>query len=103
MFLIQDGHQAHTRVEPAINAGDADGAIWSLADETPANLDAVVAAGCMHGDGIVQAIDSQLYVAPLADANPKTSEGRNERASNRPSGRVESMGAKVLVNRRVGQ
>lgn len=71
MFLIQDGHQAHTRVEPAIDAGDADGAIWSLADQTPANLDQVVTAECMGRDGIVQAIDSQLYVAPLADANPK--------------------------------
>lgn len=71
MFLIQDGHQAHTRVEPAIDAGDADGAIWSLADQTPANLDHVVAAECMSRPGIVQAIDPQLYVAPLADANPK--------------------------------
>ena len=71
MFLIQDGHQAHTRVEPAIDAGDVGGVIWSLADETPANLDQVVAGEYMGRDGIVQAIDPQLYVAPLADANPK--------------------------------
>ncbi len=71
MFLIQDGHQAHTRVEPAIDAGDADGAIWSFADQTPANLDQVIDADYMSRDGIVQAIDPQLYVAPLADANPK--------------------------------
>ena len=71
MFLIQDGHQAHTRVESAIDEGDADGAIWSLADQTPMNLDHVVSAECMRRDGIVQAIDPQLYVAPLADANPK--------------------------------
>lgn len=71
MFLIQDGHQAHTRVEPTIDAGDAGGAIWSLADQTPANLDQVIEAECMSRDGIVQAIDPQLYVAPLADANPK--------------------------------
>ncbi len=71
MFLIQDGHQAHTRVEPTIDAGDAEGAIWSLADQTPANLDQVIDAEYMSRDGIVQAIDPQLYVAPLADANPK--------------------------------
>jgi hypothetical protein len=71
MFLIQDGHQAHTRVEPAINAGDAQGAIWSLADQTPANLDQILRADCMARDGIAQAIDPQLYVAPLGDANPK--------------------------------
>ena len=71
MFLIQDGHQAHTRVGPAIGAGDADGVIWSLADETPANLGEVLEADHMRGEGIVQAIDPQLYVAPLADANPK--------------------------------
>jgi hypothetical protein len=71
MFLIQDGHQAHTRVEPTISAGDADGVVWSLADQTPGNLDQVVGADHMRGDEIVQAIDPQLYVAPLADANPK--------------------------------
>jgi len=71
MFLIQDGHQAHTRVGRAIDAGEADGVIWSLADETPANLDAVVEAEHMRREGIVQAIDPQLYVAPLGDANPK--------------------------------
>lgn len=71
MFLIQDGHQAHTRVEPAIDDGDAGGVVWSLADQTPANLEQVIAAECMGRHGIVQAIDPQLYVAPLADANPK--------------------------------
>jgi hypothetical protein len=71
MFLIQDGHQAHTRVEPAIDAGDAEGVVWSLADQTPANLDQVIGAECMGRDRTVQAIDPQLYVAPLADANPK--------------------------------
>lgn len=71
MFLIQDGHQARTGVEPAIEAEDADGVIWSLADETPTNLDQAVASEWMERQGIVQAIDPQLYVAPLADANPK--------------------------------
>ena len=71
MFLIQDGHQAHTQVESAIDAGDCHGVIWSLADQTPANLDQVLSADFMRRDGIAQAIDTQLYVAPLADANPK--------------------------------
>jgi len=71
MFLIQDGHQARSGVEAAIDEGDADGVVWSLADETPANLDDAVAADWMQRRGIVQAIDPQLYVAPLADANPK--------------------------------
>ena len=71
MFLIQDGHHARTGVEPAIDAGDADGVVWSLADETPGSLDQALAAEWMAREGVVQAIDPQLYVAPLADANPK--------------------------------
>lgn len=71
MFLIQDGHQAHTRVEAAIDAEDANGAIWSLADQTPASLNQLLETDHMRAEGIVQAIDTQLYVAPLGDANPK--------------------------------
>lgn len=71
MFLIQDGHQARNGVEAAVGAGNAAGVIWSLADETPANLDQALRAECMTRPDIVQAIDPQLYVAPLADANPK--------------------------------
>lgn len=71
MFLVQDGHQAHTRVEPALAAGHAEGAVWSLADQTPANLDGLVMASFMQQAGVTQAIDPQLYVAPLIDANPK--------------------------------
>lgn len=69
MFLIQDGHQTHSRAEAAITAGDAHGVIWSPADQTPSNLEAVLSA--THMEGAVQAVDPQLYVAPLADANPK--------------------------------
>lgn len=69
MFLIQDGHQTHTRVAEAASSGHADGVIWSLGDQTPANLDAVVSAS--HMDDLVQAVDPQLFVAPLQDANPK--------------------------------
>lgn len=69
MFLIQDGHQTHMRVETAIAEGDAHGVIWSPADQTPMNLETVLVAD--HMEGAVQAIDPQLYVAPLADANPK--------------------------------
>jgi hypothetical protein len=68
MFLIQDGHQTHTHVAGAI-ARDAHGVIWSPADQTPSNLDAVLRADYMNG--AAQAIDPQLYVAPLVDANPK--------------------------------
>lgn len=59
----------HTRVEPAFDAGDAAGAIWSPADHTPDALDDLVQTD--WGDGFTQAIDPQLYVAPLVDANPK--------------------------------
>lgn len=69
MFLIQDGHQTHTHVEAALAAGSAEGIIWSLGDETPANLAANITAPYM--EDAVQAIDPQVYVAPLADANPK--------------------------------
>lgn len=69
MFLIQDGHQTHTRVAEAAASGHTDGVIWSLGDQTPANLDDVLSAPCMAE--LVQAIDPQLFVAPLQDANPK--------------------------------
>lgn len=45
------------------------GAIWSLADETPENLEQRMAAAAEQK--AIQAIDPQLYVALLADANPK--------------------------------
>lgn len=67
MFLIQDGHQQHTRVASAISSGLADGVVWSLGDTGPNTLpDAMSEAG-----STIQAIDPQLYVAPLQDANPK--------------------------------
>ncbi len=69
MFLIQDGHQAHTCAEPAIRRGDAAGIIWSLGDQTPGGLDRLLVNS--YADEAVQAIDPQLYVAPLEDANPK--------------------------------
>jgi len=67
MFLIQGGHQQHSRVGPAISGGLASGVIWSPGDMTPDGL-AASASELRNG---VQAVDSQLYVAPLQDANPK--------------------------------
>lgn len=71
MFVIQDGHQARSGVESAIVERNANGVIWSLADETPGGLDESMAADHMAGPGVVQGIDPQLYIAPLTDANPK--------------------------------
>jgi hypothetical protein len=69
MFLIQAGHQSSTQIAEAVPDDGAAGAIWSLADETPDNLAARMEALSSHD--AVQAIDPQLYVALLADANPK--------------------------------
>jgi hypothetical protein len=69
MFLIQAGHQSSTQIAEAVPDDGAAGAIWSLADETPDNLSARMEA--LSECGAIQAIDPQLYVALLADANPK--------------------------------
>lgn len=69
MFLIQAGHQSSTHIAEAVPENGAAGAIWSLADETPVNLDTRMRA--LSGEGVTQAIDPQLYVSLLADANPK--------------------------------
>jgi hypothetical protein len=69
MFLIQAGHQSSTQIAEAVPGDGAAGAIWSLADETPGNLETRMRD--LTGDEVIQAIDPQLYVALLADANPK--------------------------------
>jgi hypothetical protein len=69
MFLIQAGHQSSGQIADALPEHLAEGAIWSLADETPENLDLRMTAAAERG--ATQAIDPQLYVALLADANPK--------------------------------
>lgn len=69
MFLIQAGHQSSGQIADALPVHLAEGAIWSLADETPENLNIRMAKAAQRG--AIQAIDPQLYVALLADANPK--------------------------------
>jgi hypothetical protein len=69
LFLIQDGHQAHTKFETTLDAENAGGVIWSPADHPPNQLDALVAADYMRRK--VSAIDTQFYVAPLADPSAK--------------------------------
>jgi hypothetical protein len=69
MFLMQDGHQAASRVAPALEQGSIDGVIWSPGDQTPDGLAAQLNA--YAGGSVVQAIDPQMYVAALQDANPK--------------------------------
>lgn len=69
MFLIQGGHHSSTHIAQGIPAGRADGVIWSPADETPDHLTERVAQAAEHD--VLQALDPQLYVAPLEDPNPK--------------------------------
>jgi hypothetical protein len=69
VFLIQGGHHSSTHIAQGIPEGRADGVVWSPADETPDHLAQRVAQAAEHD--IVQALDPQLYVAPLEDPNPK--------------------------------
>jgi hypothetical protein len=69
VFLVQDGHQAHTQIPDAVASGSAQGVIWSPADHSAVQLDDLVRADWLEGH--TNAIDPQLYVAPLQDSNPK--------------------------------
>lgn len=69
MFLIQGGHQSSTHIEEGLPEGRADGVIWSPGDERPHLLKARMEEAAEHE--AVQAVDPQLYVALLEDANPK--------------------------------
>lgn len=70
MFLIQGGYQSSTHIAEALPAERAGGVIWSPGDESPDSLRSRMdEAATSHG--VVQAIDPQLYVALLADGNPK--------------------------------
>lgn len=69
MFLIQDGHQTFSHVGPALDAGIAEGVIWSPGDHTSERLEERVQE--VASSAVAQAIDPQMYVAPLQDANPK--------------------------------
>lgn len=69
MLIVQDGHQTHTRASDAIGAGLAGGVVWSPGDQGPDKLLERIA--CAPFAGSLQAIDPQLYVARLIDANPK--------------------------------
>ncbi|HEU4738358.1 MAG TPA: hypothetical protein VFS54_04660 [Solirubrobacterales bacterium] len=69
MFLIQAGHQSSTHIAEGLPEGRADGVIWSPGDEKPELLEQRMAEAAEHD--AVQAVDPQLYVGLLEDANPK--------------------------------
>jgi hypothetical protein len=69
VLVVQDGHQTHTRASDAIEEGYVSGVIWSPGDHSPERLAERIQSEPFVGT--VQAIDPQLYVARLDDANPK--------------------------------
>jgi hypothetical protein len=69
MFLIQAGHQSSTHIDEGLPLGRADGVIWSPGDEKPELLEERMTNAAEHE--AVQAVDPQLYVGLLEDANPK--------------------------------
>jgi hypothetical protein len=69
MLIVQDGHQTWTRAVEAIDAGYASGIVWSPGDHPRDRLAEHTVEEPFAGN--VQAIDPQLYVARLRDANPK--------------------------------
>lgn len=69
MFLIQAGHQSSTHIAEGLPEDRADGVIWSPGDEKPELLEERMAEAAE--EDAVQAVDPQLYVALLEDANPK--------------------------------
>lgn len=69
MFLIQAGHQSSTHIAEGLPEGRADGVIWSPGDEKPELLEQRMAEAAEHD--AFQAVDPQLYVGLLEDANPK--------------------------------
>lgn len=69
MFLIQAGHQSSTHIAEGLPEGRANGVIWSPGDERPELLRERIAEAAEQE--AIQAVDPQLYVALLDDANPK--------------------------------